>query len=238
MSSNGDRAFGSSLTDAAYSSIRRAIITCDLTPGEQVSETGLADRFGFGRAAVRSALTRLNHEQLVQALPRRGYAIAPITIKHVHDLFGVRLIIEPAVARLASQRTDSHFVSELEQLNHSYAQAIESSSMTVLRQANTDFHMAVARASGNDRLAELLEGILDEIERVLYLPQLTSVGERTVSSVSEHQRIIAALATRDEHEAECAAADHILPNQQAVIDGLIASPQLRSINLVREPDTW
>ena len=66
----------------------------------------LAASFGFGRAAVRSALTRLSHEQLIQAIPRRGYVIAPITFKHVQDMFGVRLIVEPAAARIVATRAD------------------------------------------------------------------------------------------------------------------------------------
>ncbi|MBA2519500.1 MAG: FCD domain-containing protein [Chloroflexia bacterium] len=100
------------------------------------------------------------------------------------------------------------------------------------RRANTAFHVALARASGNDRLAKLVEVTLEELNRVLYLPTLLNVRVRTEASVPEHERIIAALRARDVHAAELAAAAHIAPNRQFVIDALISSPRLRSLNLI------
>ena len=58
---------GESLGDRAYLAIRRAIITCALPPGTEVSETQLAARFGFGKAPVRAALSRLAQDRLVRA---------------------------------------------------------------------------------------------------------------------------------------------------------------------------
>lgn len=228
-SPNGSKA------DTAYETIRRAIIGLDLPPGEQVSEPQLASQFDLGRAAVRAALTRLRHEQLVHAIPRQGYRVAPITIKQVADLFGARLIIEPALARLAAGRTTDEIAAELDRLNQACARPPDQGSpetMKVLRQANTTFHVAVARASGNERLAEVLEVLLDEMERVLYLPQIANLYERVDASIPEHNRIIKALRAGDAKEAERATYEHIIPNKDFVMEGLVSSPQLRSINLI------
>jgi DNA-binding GntR family transcriptional regulator len=108
------------LSDAAYERIHEAIITSELCPGAQVSESQLTADFGFGRAAVRAALTRLCHEQLVQAVPRRGYIVAPVTFKHIGDLFGVRLVIEPAATPPAAAHADQPLLAELERLNEQY----------------------------------------------------------------------------------------------------------------------
>jgi DNA-binding GntR family transcriptional regulator len=219
-------------TELAYQTIRRAILQCDLGPGEQVSEVQLASSYGFGRAAVRAALTRLSHDGLVQPIPRRGYAVSPITFKNVQDLFGVRLIVEPAAARLAAARADNAIVAELERLNEASAHVPGREDLAALRDANKAFHSAVARASGNDRLAEIATRNLDELDRVLYLKQVGVVWDRVDATFAEHQRIIDALKVRDARAAEQAAYDHIVPNQRGVIDALISSPGLRSINLV------
>jgi DNA-binding GntR family transcriptional regulator len=218
--------------EIAYETIREAILRCDLGPGEQVSEIQLAGSFGFGRAAVRAALTRLGHDRLVQAIPRRGYAVAPITFHDVQNLFGVRLIVEPAAARLAASRTDRDVVAELERLNLASAHVPGNEDLVALRKANKAFHAAVARVSGNERLALMANQVLEELDRVLYLKQLNIVWDRVDATFDEHQRIIDALAARDGRAAEQAAYDHIVPNQRGVIDALIASPGLRSINLV------
>ena len=221
-----------SLANAAYELIRRAILRCDLVPGEQVTEAQLAATYGLGRAAVRAALTRLSHEQLVRAIPRRGYAVAPITFQQVSDLFGVRLVVEPAAARLAAGRSHEQAIAELERLNEACAHVAGHDDAAALREANKALHVAVARHSGNARLERIVRDALDELDRVLYLPQLANVWDRIDASFAEHQHIIAAIRERDAAQAERAMHDHILPNKQFVIEGLISSPILRSINLV------
>lgn len=219
--------------DEAYAVIRAEILRNGLAPGEQVTEAQLGARFGFGRAAVRAALIRLCHEELVQVIPRHGYAIAPITFTHVQDLFGVRLVVEPAVARLTAERADGVLVAELEALNAACRHDPgETADLAEQRRANKAFHGAIAHAAGNQRLARLATGALEELDRVLYLPRLATVWERTDASFAEHQRIVDAIRLRDGRAAEQAARDHIVPNQRSVIDALIASPGLRFINLL------
>lgn len=221
-----------SLAETAYEVIRQAILRCDLAPGQQVTESQLAASFGVGRAAVRAALTRLSHERLVQAIPRRGYAVAPVTFQQVRDLFGVRLIVEPAAAQLAAARVSAEALAELERLNDACRHQPGNDDAPGLREANKVFHVAVANLAGNVRLEQMVATALDELDRVLYLPQLAHVWDRIDASYAEHQRIIEALRRRDGEAARQAVHDHILPNQHFVVDALIASPQLRSINLV------
>jgi DNA-binding GntR family transcriptional regulator len=227
-----ERPHNGSLAEAAYETIRRAILRCELAPGQHISEAQLAASFGFGRAAVRAALTRLSHERLVQSIPRRGYAVAPITFQQIRDLFGVRLILEPAAAQLAAGRADAQLVAHLEKVNDVCRHLPGHDDAPALREANKRFHVAVAHASGNARLEHMVEVALDELDRVLYLPQLANVWERIDASYQEHQRVIEAIRQRDGEEARRAVHDHIVPNQHFVIDGLISSPLLRSINLV------
>ncbi|MCA9863396.1 MAG: GntR family transcriptional regulator, partial [Thermomicrobiales bacterium] len=221
-----------SLADLAYSAIRRAILCCDLAPGQYVTEAQLSAQFGAGRAAVRAALARLGHERLVQAIPRKGHQIAPITFQQVRDLFGVRLIIEPAAARLAADRVDEQTMRALEECNQACQHLPGTDDITALRQANNRFHAAVAQASGNERLTFMVHTVLDELDRVLYIPQLANVWHRIDSSYDEHQRVLDGLRQRDGDAAWQAQYDHVALNQHFVIDGLISSPRLRSLNLV------
>lgn len=233
MDPNAEQAQASrTQADEAYEVIRQEILRCALAPGEQVTEAQLGSRFGYGRASVRAALIRLCHDELVQVIPRHGYAISPITFTHVQDLFGVRLVVEPATARLAAERADGRLASELERLNEACKHSPEQEYLADHRQANKVFHAAIARASGNQRLAGMAAAVLEELDRVLYLPQLATVWERTDATFAEHQRIIDAIRVRDGRAAEQAAYDHIMPNQRSVIDALIASPGLRFINLL------
>jgi DNA-binding GntR family transcriptional regulator len=221
-----------SLTDEAYAAIREAIIRWDLAPGDHMTELHLSTTFGFGRAAVRAALTRLCHERLVQVMPRRGYMVAPITFKDVQDMFGVRLIVEPAAARQVALRADEALIAQLEHLNEACEYRSGPYDPGALRHANKRFHVAVAQATGNERLADIISASLDELQRILYLPQIAKATDTVESTFSEHRRVIEAFRRRDDEAAERAMYEHILHNKDAFIGALLSSSTIRSLNLV------
>jgi DNA-binding GntR family transcriptional regulator len=222
-----------SLTEHAYGRIRQAIICWDLEPGEQVTELQLTSRFDLSRAAVRAALARLAHDGLVRPVPRQGFVVAPITLQHVQDLFGVRLIVEPAAARLLAQRGDGDVIARLNELNEACAVRGELIDSVALRQANAAFHVGLASATGNERLANITRDSLDEMQRILYIPQIARDSTNIEETFAEHELIIAAIRARDPQAAERATVEHINRNRQTIIDALLGSSAIRSINLVR-----
>ncbi len=222
-----------SLTDQAYGRIRQAIICWDLEPGEHVTELQLTSRFDLSRAAVRAALGRLAHDGLMRPIPRQGFVVAPITMQHVQDLFGVRLIVEPAAARLLAQRGDVEVIAHLSELNAACKVHEDAFDGVALRQANATFHIGMTRATGNERLAAITRDLLDQLQRILYIPQIAKDSTRIEETFAEHEEIIAAIRDRDPAKAERATVDHIASNRQTIIDALLGSAAIRSINLVR-----
>ena len=95
------------LTDRAYERIRHDIISCAIAPGAEISEAQLCAQYKLGKAPVRMALNRLAHDGLVRAIPRRGYMVAPVTVRDIHDVFELRLMLEPAAARMAAGKVDA-----------------------------------------------------------------------------------------------------------------------------------
>jgi DNA-binding GntR family transcriptional regulator len=216
----------------AYEQIKSAILRWDLAPGAQVTELQLSDRFDFGRAAVRAALTRLAHEHLVVPLPRRGYVISPITFKLVQDLFGLRLILERAAAGLAAARADDDFVRQLEALNDACEHRPGQDDLTKLRDANRRFHITLTSGSGNDLLIDSVTTALDGMQRILYLPVLANVWKTIDATYDDHCQIIEGVRARDAAAAEAATAAHIEANRDFFISALIASPAFREIDLL------
>src|SRR5882757_7422730 len=105
------RAFPWSLpppADPAYERIKHDIITCAIAPGTEISEPQLCTHYRLGKAPVRMALIRLAHDGLLRAIPRRGYMVTPITLKDIQDVFELRLMLEPAAARMAAGKVDAH----------------------------------------------------------------------------------------------------------------------------------
>ena len=233
MTSQDSAAVGQPLNLAAYVAIKRDIIRCELRPGSQVSETALAERYRVGRAAVRTALNRLFQERLVQPVPRQGYLIAPITFKHVRDLFAVRQLLEPEAARLAAEHSTRQQIDELADLARSarYRLGDAASAEEFLRR-NTAFHVGIARASGNERLAEIIAGLLDEMERLFHFGLM--LRDRNDEMYHEHSDLIEALIDGDADRAARVVTEQIDAAQKMVTDALLSSGRVLGINLVAD----
>ena len=220
-----------SLEEAAYHVLKRAVIQCKLAPGGLVTQAQLAHAYGLGRAAVRLALNRLSQEQLVQVVPRQGYVIAPITLNDVRELFGLRVILEPAAARLAAGRLDERQLRNLDQLCASRFKPLDHQGIEAFRRHNTAFHLAVARGSGNSRLVEMVASVLHKMERVLNLPFLVKVYNRYEEAYRDHGLLLDALRAGDSQRAEQTMIAHIAPTEKVIVDIMMHSPSLQSVNL-------
>ncbi len=229
---NANRTPAKSLTHRAYHAIRDSVITCQLAPGEAISESMLAARFGFGKAPVRLALARLTQEGLVNVKARRGHQVAPLTLRDIRELFDLRAILEPAAARLAAGRISR---AELEELNRPWREGYENADLVdpSYLKANKAFHMAIAKASGNTRLAHMIMHLLDETDRMIYLG-LPLANERMEIQLG-HQPLIDALADGDADAAERLAAEHVSVAKQTRIDTLLVGSSLLETNI--EPVT-
>src|SRR4051812_5792482 len=176
------------LAQAAYDLIKRAIIRCDLEPGQQVTEEQLAERFGLSRATVRPALKRLYQEQLVQTITRQRYVIPAITLKDAQDLFDLRVLLEPAAARRAAGRVDAEQLRKLDQLCRAQYKPGDRESAEAFLRANTEFHVTVARASGNALMAEVIRNLLDREERLNHLAHM--LADRNDDAFHEHHDLV------------------------------------------------
>ena len=78
------------LRDVVFNTLRQAILTGDLKPGERLMEIHLANKLGVSRTPIREAIRKLELEGLVTMIPRRGAEVAQITEKSMNDVVEVR----------------------------------------------------------------------------------------------------------------------------------------------------
>lgn len=195
-------------SDQALQQIKRDIIRCRFAPGTHFSEAELSAMLGLGRAATRSALTRLCDTGLIQPIPRHGYVVTPITIASIRELFELRLILEPAAAALASGKIDS---AHLRAINSAAQRAGDESEQLAFVDSNRAFHRAIATATGNHRLSALLEGIGDEMQRLVHLGLFGASSKEVERAAADqqHEELIVALASGDAAAAREAARRHV-----------------------------
>src|SRR5829696_4350184 len=129
------------LTERAYERVRRDIISCAIAPGSEISEGQLADQYKLGKAAVRVALTRLAHDGLVRAIPRRGYRVVPVTLQDIQDVFELRLMLEPPAARMAAGKVNTEQLKTFDEVCRSGYEPGDARSTTRVLDANKAFHV-------------------------------------------------------------------------------------------------
>jgi DNA-binding GntR family transcriptional regulator len=220
---------GRSLADRAYTSIKRAVIRCELEPGEPVTEEQLAAQYGVGRAATRGALKRLCQERLVEVALRQRYIVAPITLRQVDELFELRALLEPAAARRAAGRIDAEHLRRLEELCQARYVVGDAESASAFLSLNTEFHTTVVRASGNDLLADAVVSVLEKIERVHHMGHL--LRDRNEQAFHEHHDLVEALVAGDGERSEEITRTQIDSARRFAIDGLLASPSVQMVNV-------
>lgn len=184
----------------AYDAIKQDILSCTIKPGERLTEADLAERYYLGRASIRVALNRLYQEALIDVLPRYGYVVVGDDELDARDLYQLQLVLESASARLAAGRADA---KQLLELDRACAEASTVNSLedaTRFLHANTNFHVAVATASGNALLARFVRILFERLERQIYA---SGRAEEIVRRVAHtHEDVIDVLVAGKAEEAE------------------------------------
>ena len=195
-----------SLTEQVYLRLRDEILTCELEPGRELSEAELAARFEVSKTPVREALATLRLEGLIRTFPRRGYQVLPVTFGDMNDLFDVRTVLEAGAAEFACARITDEELDQLERMADVVYNRGEQPSTKRFIEANREFHAAIAKASGNDRLHQLVLRHITELERFFYLgARLRDVNTETKS---DHREIVDVLRRRDPAAARQAMIRH------------------------------
>jgi DNA-binding GntR family transcriptional regulator len=216
-----ERARPSSLTDQVYARLRHEILTCELEPGRELSEAELAARFSVSKTPVREALATLRQEGFVHTFPRRGYQVIPVTFGDMNELFDVRTILEAGAAELACSRISDAELDQLDRLADVVYDRAEKPSLKRFIEANRDFHEAIARASGNDRLHQLVMRQVLELERFFYLgAKLRDVNTETTS---DHHEIVRVLRRRGAVEARQIMIRHNEVTRRGLFEALASS---------------
>lgn len=195
------------LRDIVFQTLRNAILTGELEPGERLMETQLGEKLGVSRTPIREAIRKLELEGLVIMVPRKGAQVAPFTEKDIIDVLEVRASLEALAARLACKRMDDRAFLRLQLVITEYEYALRDGDIETMIEKDVEFHETIFNASQNDRLIQLFSSMGEQIQRyrVTYFKNVTE-SERVLA---EHNALLDALKARNEELAASLATEHI-----------------------------
>jgi len=195
--------------EKAYQAIRKAIITRQLEPGKIYSINELSETFEVSKTPAREALVILTSDGLIDPIPRSGYQVKSLSIHDMLEIFHLRTVLEVEGVGLAAVKITEDEINLLEENNRQEQEIALSPPSDVSVQAyrkgydlNLEFHLTIARASGNNRLVDLLEKLLNELERIL-------AHDPYIVDPQQHAEILEALKRRDKLGSQEAMKKHL-----------------------------
>jgi DNA-binding GntR family transcriptional regulator len=145
-----------SVVDLVYRELRTRILRGDVEPGRRLAQAELAAELGVSRTPVREALRRLTGEGLVEFRTNYGFSVAESQIGGMLHRMEVRAVLEPGIAALAAERRSQE---HLEEMQAAIDEERKARSAEAAHDASRRFHIALARATGNDDFVRCIDGL-------------------------------------------------------------------------------
>lgn len=217
------------LREIVFDSMREAIISGVLKPGERLMEIQLAEEMGVSRTPVREAIRKLELEGFVVMIPRKGAYVAGVSLKDVADVFEIRAALEGLAAGLAAERITDEEVEQMERVL--LFDERQETSLEQVVESDTDFHALVYKASRNDRLVQILGNLREHFQR--FRSTSLAVPGRLKLAIEEHRAIVEALGQHDVAGATELATQHIVTAENVLFEVLRTQPEPLEPNRVQ-----
>jgi len=190
-----------------------------IAPGERLpSERELASALAVSRTTLRQALTSLEMDGVVEVRSCSGIYLSAATRPlpppppGPYELLSARRLIEPELAamaaRVASDSAVNAMLSAAAEMETARTKGPEDKA--ACEQADRHFHLTLARATGNNALASVLEHLWSQRGGLWHtLEQLLATEPSRAETLLDYRRIVQAIAARDPDGARSAMRAHL-----------------------------
>lgn len=203
------------LRDVVFNTLRQAILTGEMKPGERLMEIHLANKLGVSRTPIREAIRKLELEGLVIMIPRRGAEVAQITWKNLKDVLEVRRALDVLAIELACDRMTQEELQELYRACEKFAEATKTKDAREIAQADVALHDLIVVSSRNNRLIQLVNNLAEQMYR--YRFEYIKDASQHERLIQEHNDMYQSILRKDKESAARAVRKHIDNQEEAII---------------------
>jgi len=197
----------------------------DLKPGDTLpSERQLMEAYGVGRPAIREALQNLQRMGLIEIRHGERPLVAAPSIERVFGQLGntvrhmlshsesnlkhlkeARATFEMEMARIAARQRTASDIAMIEAVLRKQSEAASDHRRFLAHDG--EFHVAIARISGNPIFASLCEALFDWLAH-FHIDLVSQPGLEALT-LAEHREILTTIESGDEKAAAKAMKDHL-----------------------------
>ncbi|WP_275099098.1 GntR family transcriptional regulator [Sedimenticola hydrogenitrophicus] len=200
------------LKDNVYKALKDAITSMDIyNEGEppKLDERRLAEELGVSRTPVREAIARLEHDGLVETIPRRGASVVRKTKQEILDIIYVWAALESMAARIATEKATDKAIAKLRKMFVTFDGAEDARAhIDEYSDTNLQFHQSIIDLANCELLSKTAASLLVHMRAIR--SKTIRERDRADKSVIDHLRIIEAIEDRDTELAERLVREHTL----------------------------
>lgn len=181
-------------TQMVFEGLRSDILAGRLQPGQRLPFSDLGRRYSASVGVLREGLSRLAEQGLVEAEPRHGFRVTPVSTDDLQDLTTARVTVESIALAASIEHGDIQWESHLIAVHHVLERTDEVSPDDPHRlteewaSAHGAFHATLLAACPNRHLRQIAEALRSEAE--LYRRWSRQFGAEDDRDVSAEHRLM------------------------------------------------
>ena len=196
-----------SLSDGAYDALKWRILNLELPVGRLFSIQELCSIIKLGRAPVSHAVLRLQEEQLIDVIPRKGIMVKSWSPDSFNRIIEVRRVLEILSAELAAENATEDQIKRMANVLSRAEEFLVSSDRKELRKCDQDFHYALAAMTQNEILLDQIK-YLHQLSSSVWFSHVTG-PQHFMKALSDHKQIYEAVKARNPLKAKDAMTAHM-----------------------------
>ncbi|HEX5420791.1 MAG TPA: GntR family transcriptional regulator [Gammaproteobacteria bacterium] len=218
MSSIDPIAREGSLRQRVTASLRDAILTGQLKPGQKLVERELCTSLDISRTLLREALPQLQAEGLIRIVAHKGPSVASVDAEEAKEIYQVRRVLEGLAAQEFARCASDEQVKALREQLAALKRPEAASSLRSLLIAKAGFYSVLFEGCGNRVVSQVLTQLSNRM--VLYKRLSLSVAGRLSNTINELEAVVSAIEARDPENARRLSEIHVSNAERNVLQKL------------------
>jgi DNA-binding GntR family transcriptional regulator len=194
--------------DFVYETLKEAILSGQLPPGEVLVQTDLAKSLNVSPIPVRTAINRLVSEGLVNQERHRPPEVAQLSIEQLEEFLIIRVHLEVLATREAAGRIDQGLLQQLNNIIEEMDEATQKKDFARYGLLNKQFHLTIYEACPYPLLRQMIKDLWDKSDRSRSRSMFVLVPDLALVSHQEHLHLLESLQKGNTYEAAMIMETH------------------------------
>ncbi len=195
------------LATTALGALRDSILRGQFAPGERVVEESLSRELGISRGPVREALTQLEREGLIEAIPRHGKFVARLSPEILDEHYSFRKVLEEQAVIELIRRFSAKKRRVLEASIERMKDAVAAGDELSLALSDLALHDSIYQLADNHLIMKVWRENL--AGKLRLLANITGRTHAPALTLANHQELVDAICARDTLTARQLVLAHV-----------------------------